>query len=67
MAAMTEVQTPTPEVRHEAFCLPTGNRAEVRIERFAAVSEDPVSGKSRPTHDVTRCIECGAATYTERN
>lgn len=62
MAAVTEVK-----VRHEEFCLPRPGLTEPRIETFAAMSDDPKTGKSQPTHDVTRCLECGAATYRERN
>ena len=37
------------------------------MEAYVHYGDDPVSGRSRPTHDVTRCCECGAATYRERN
>jgi len=67
MAATTiEAEVRYVEVRHEAFCLPRPDEVAPRIEQFVALSDDPVSGKSRPTHDVTRCLECGAATYRER-
>ena len=49
-------------LRHEVFCQPTGGRTEVRIEQFRALADDP-KGRSRATHNVTRCTECGAASY----
>ena len=58
------VITPT-KVRHEAFCLPRPNEQAPRIESYVALSDDP-GGRSRPTHDVVRCLECGAASYSPR-
>lgn len=55
-----------PKIRHEEFCLPRPGSDAPRIETYPAFVDDPKTGKSRPTHDVTRCIECGAATYRER-
>jgi len=66
MAGMTSITQPEVLVRHETFCLSRPDELKPRIETFAAFGEDPVSGRSRPTHDVTRCLECGAATYRER-
>lgn len=63
-ATSTKVE---PAVRHEQFCLPRKELAEPRIETFVAVTDDPRTGRSRPSHDVTRCMECGAANYSERN
>lgn len=53
-------------LRHEVFCLPRPGELAPRIESYVALSDDP-KGRSRPTHDVTRCLECGAASYRERN
>lgn len=53
-------------IRHERFCLPRPGLVEPRIEKFAAATDDLGTGRSRPSHDVTRCMECGAATYIER-
>jgi hypothetical protein len=62
MAVTTDVK-----VRHEEFCLPRPGSDAPRVEQFAAMSDDPKTGKSTATHTVTRCLECGAATYRERN
>ncbi len=56
----------TPEPRHEAFCLPRDGMVEPRLEYYSHLSDDPDTGRSRPTHDVHRCLECGSATYTPR-
>lgn len=64
MASTTEKAAPV--VRHEEFCLPRPNEDAVRIERYVHFDDDPKSGRSFPTHDVTRCLECGAATYKPR-
>lgn len=63
MAATT---TAAPTVRHEEFCLPRPGSDEPRIERYVQLDDDPKTGRSRPTHDVTRCMECGAANYKQR-
>jgi hypothetical protein len=55
----------TPKIRHEEFCLPRPGASEPRIESYAYL--DDASGQSRPTHDVTRCLECGAANYQKRS
>lgn len=52
-----------PEVRHEDFCRPTGDRTQVRMEQFPAYADDLQTGRSRPKHLVTRCVECGASHY----
>lgn len=61
MAATTETTT-LPLIRHEHFCQPTGGRAAVRIEQFLAY-RDTQAGRSEPAVRVTRCMECGEATY----
>jgi hypothetical protein len=61
------VTTAAPQIRHEEFCLPRPGLDAPRIESFVALADDPHTGKSTPTHNVTRCLECGAATYRERN
>lgn len=63
MPATTEVRA----LRHEEFCLPRPGEQAPRIERFTATSDDPTTGKSIPTHDVMRCLECGAANYKQRS
>lgn len=52
-----------PDLRHEVFCLPRPGAVEPRIEQYPHVDDDPQTGRSRATHNVTRCIECGAASY----
>jgi hypothetical protein len=54
-----------PKIRHEDFCLPRPDAGEVRMEVFKAFADDPGTGRSRPTHTVHRCLECGAATYQQ--
>lgn len=49
-------------VVHEVFCLPRPNQDAPRLEGFISY-EDDVNGRSRPAAYVTRCVECGAATY----
>lgn len=58
--------TMTATVRHEDFCLPRSGEKEPRIESYVHMGDDPASGRSAPTHDVVRCLECGAATYSPR-
>lgn len=53
-----------PPIRHMEWCGPTadpirGMRTEVRIEQFYYMADDPKGGRSKPTHRVTRCLECG--------
>jgi hypothetical protein len=57
----------TPKIRHEEFCLPRPGSSAPRIESYVYMDDDPKSGRSRPTHDVFRCIECGAANYKQRS
>ncbi len=52
-----------PKVRHEEFCLPRPDADGPRLESYLAYTDDPGTGRSRPTHTVHRCCECGAATY----
>jgi hypothetical protein len=49
-------------VQHEVFCLPRPGKEKVRIEGFVAY-EDDAAGRTRPAAFVTRCLECGAASY----
>jgi len=55
-------KTTTPKVRHEEFCLPRPGSDEPRIESFFFYEDDPKGGRSKATHLITRCIECGAQT-----
>lgn len=66
MPATTETAA-TPTLRHEEFCLPRPGADSPRIESYVHYDDDPKSGRSRPTHDVTRCLECGAANYSQRS
>ena len=52
-------KAPAPKIRHEEFCQPTGDRTEVRIESYFFYEDDPRGGRSRATHQIHRCIECG--------
>lgn len=52
------------ELRHEVFCLPVHGENAPRIETYPAMVDDPVTGRSRRSANVRRCIECGAAAYT---
>ena len=62
---MTAPAKAAPKVRHEEFCLPRPGADEPRIENYVAYDDDPKSGRSRATHKVTRCLECGAANYQQ--
>lgn len=53
------------KVRHEEFCLPRPGEEQPRLEQFTAYGDDPGTGRSRATHKVTRCLECGAAHYQQ--
>jgi hypothetical protein len=53
-------------LRHEEFCLPRPGEKEPRIEGFLAYEDDAVSGRSRVSAFVTRCLECGAASYNRQ-
>lgn len=50
-------------VRHEEFCLPRPGEKEPRLEGFTAYEDDAQTGRTRPAAVVTRCLECGAASY----
>lgn len=53
-------------VAHEHFCLPRPEADQPRLEGFVAYEDEP-SGRSRPVAFVTRCLECGAATYQKES
>lgn len=55
------------KVRHEEFCKPRPGEKEPRMETYLHMGDDPASGRSAPTHNVTRCLECGAASYQQRS
>ena len=50
-------------IRHEEFCLPRPDETGPRIEGFVAYEDDAQTGRTRPAAVVTRCLECGAASY----
>lgn len=60
---MASTTTAKPALRHEEFCLPRPGETEPRIEGYSHFEDDPKTGRSRATHKVTRCLECGAARY----
>jgi hypothetical protein len=62
---MAPATATTPRVSHEEFCLPRPELSEVRMESYPAVGLDN-RGQER-TLIVTRCIECGAATYRPKD
>lgn len=64
---MTATASMTVKVRHEDFCLPRPGEQKPRIESYVHMGDDPASGRSAPTHDVTRCLECGATNYQPRS
>ena len=64
---MTATAAVTDKVRHEDFCLPRPGESKPRIESYVHMGDDPASGRSAPTHDVTRCLECGATNYKPRS
>ena len=57
---------PTDRLRHEEFCQPRPESAEVRIESYPYLADDLATGRSRPVAKVTRCVECGATTYDDQ-
>jgi hypothetical protein len=59
------VAATAPKIRHEDFCLPRPDAEEPRVESFRTYGDDPATGRSRPTHMVHRCLECGAANYQQ--
>lgn len=64
---MSATATVTAKVRHEDFCMPRPGETKPRIESYVHMGDDPKTGRSAPTHDVTRCLECGAANYQPRS
>ena len=62
---MTAAVKTGSNLRHEEFCLPRPGAEKPRIEGYVHYEDGP-HGRSVPTHDVIRCMECGAATYTRR-
>ncbi len=69
---MPSTTKPEPTVHHETFCLPQASRGdgpatEPRIESYSAprYGADGVTVVSMVR--VARCLECGAATYTDPN
>ena len=54
-----------PKIRHEEFCLPRPDAEAARVESFPYYTDDAATGRSRITHRVTRCLECGAAHYQQ--
>lgn len=57
--APEETKVQYPPIRHIEWCQPTGDRTEIRIEQYLYMADDPKGGRSKPTHRVTRCLECG--------
>ncbi len=47
-------------LRHEDFCLPRPGLSEPRTESFPYYADDE-KGRSRITHHITRCLECGVS------
>lgn len=59
---MAQTEAPAlPKIAHEEFCLPRPENDEVRVEQYKALGVDD-KGHERALR-VTRCLECGAATY----
>lgn len=54
-----------PRLRHEEFCMPRPGADAPRIESFPYYADDVASGRSRVTHRITRCLECGAAHHQQ--
>jgi hypothetical protein len=54
-----------PKLRHEEFCTPRPDADAPRIETFPYYADDPATGRSRVTHRITRCVECGATHYQQ--
>ncbi len=63
MAAIAGTDVQLPPIRHEAWCQPTGDRREIRVEQYPAYVDDPNTGRSAPARLVTRCLECGESRY----
>jgi hypothetical protein len=63
MPAATKSKVDADAIRHEEFCLPRPGAGEPRVEGFIAYEDDAQTGRTRPAAVVTRCLECGAASY----
>ena len=48
------------KVRHEEFCV----SSDPRIEVYKHLGDNPETGRSIATHEVERCMECGAQHFT---
>lgn len=60
-------KTPSKDkLRHEEFCQPRPDSDEVRVESYPYLADDLETGRSRPVSMVTRCVECGATTYSDQ-
>jgi hypothetical protein len=57
--------TTMPAVRHEDFCPVVAKEQDPRMESFPYLGDDPATGRTVPTHMVTRCLDCGAASYKQ--
>lgn len=57
---------PDSKIRHEEFCLPRPGADGPRVESYPYLADDVASGRSRPVATVTRCIECGATHYDQK-
>lgn len=53
-----------PLLRHEQFCLPRPGAIEPRIEGYVHYGDNE-AGRSVGTHNVIRCVECGATIYNK--
>ena len=62
MPAPVKSKIDAASIRHEEFCLPRPEESEARVEGFIAY-EDDAAGRIRPAAFVSRCLECGAASY----
>ena len=60
---MTAPAPAKPKIRHEDWCPVVDKDAAARLESYPYLGEDPVTGRSRATHEITRCQDCGAASY----
>ncbi len=56
-------RTVTGDLEHEVFCLPRPGSDEPRIESYQADRPGPDGIEIAARVTVTRCQECGAATY----
>ncbi len=53
-----------PSLRHEDFCPAVVGTGEPRVESFVALRDDERMNRSVPVLNVTRCVECGVASYS---